>query len=153
MKKKEQSECSDKKCPIHGGVIPRGRTFIGVVVSLDPHRTAVVEWDRRRYVQKYERYEKKRTKISVHNPECINAQKGDRVQIHECRPLSKTKKFTITKIVGKEELFAERERLLEESKTKSRKELKEEAAAEEKPANKSESKEVKADENKEEESK
>jgi len=150
MKKKEQSKCSDKKCPIHGGVIPRGRSFTGIVVSLDPHRTAVVEWDRWRHVQKYERYEKKRTKISVHNPECINAQKGDRVQIEECRPLSKTKKFTITKIVGKDELFAEKERLLEESKTKSRKELKEEKAEEEKPVKKEEPKKA---ENKEEESK
>ena len=141
MEKKDKQECNDKKCPIHGTVIPRGRSFVGVVVSLDQHNTAVVEWDRRRHVQKYERYEKKRTRISVHNPECISAQKGDKVLINECRPLSKTKKFTITKIVGKEELFAERERLLEESKTKSRKELKEEPKTEEKAEAKKEAEE------------
>lgn len=143
MEKKDKQECNDKKCPVHGTVIPRGRSFVGVVVSLDQHKTAVVEWDRWRHVQKYERYEKKRTRISVHNPECINAQKGDKVMINECRPLSKTKKFTITKIVGKDELFAEKERLMEESKTKSRKEIKEESKAEEKNEKPAEEKEEK----------
>ncbi|MBN2111528.1 30S ribosomal protein S17 [Candidatus Woesearchaeota archaeon] len=123
---KEKQNCDDKKCPIHGNVIPRGRTFVGVVVSRNPHKSAVVEWEWKRYNQKYERYERKKTRISVHNPLCLDAQKGDRVSISECRPLSKTKKFVIVKILGKEELFAERERLMEESKVKSPKEIEEE---------------------------
>jgi len=113
-------------------IIPRGRSFTGVIVSVNPHKTAVVEWERWRYVVKYERYEKKKTRVSVHNPETINAGKGDRVIIQECRPLSKTKKFIIIEKIGKEELFAERERLLEESKTKSASEKKEEAKEESK---------------------
>jgi small subunit ribosomal protein S17 len=132
MAKGEQKECNDKKCPIHGNVIPRGRTFTGLVVSVSPHKSAVVEWGLWRYVPKYERYEKKKTRISVHNPGCIGAQKGDRVLIQECRPLSKTKNFTITKILGKEELFLEKERLMEEAKVKSRKEAKEEREEKEK---------------------
>ena len=126
MANKEKTECRDRKCPIHGSVSPRGRIFVGVVVSVNPHKTAVVEWEWWRYAQKYERYEKKRTKISVHNPLCINAKKGDRVLIKECRPLSKTKNFAIVKIIGKEELFAEKERLMEEAKVKSPKEIEEE---------------------------
>ena len=123
MAKKEKTECNDKKCPIHGNITTRGRSFVGVVVSVNPHKTAVVEWEWKRFSPKYERFEKKRTRISVHNPECITAKKGDKVSIMECRPLSKTKKFTITEIIGKEELFAERERLMEEAKVKSPKEI------------------------------
>ena len=124
-------------------IIPRGRSFTGVVVSVNPHKTAVVEWERWRYAVKYERYEKKKTRVSVHNPEAINAEKGDRVVIQECRPLSKTKKFIITEKLGKEELFAERERLMEESKTKSAKEKLEEAKEEAKSGNAEEKKESK----------
>lgn len=126
----KEKKCNDQKCPIHSNVKPRGRTFVGVVVSKSPHKSAVVEWGRRKYIPKYERYAKKKTRIAVHNPECIEAEKGDRVMIKECRPLSKTKRFTITEILGKEELFAEKERLHEEGKTKSREEMKEESESE-----------------------
>lgn len=125
----KEKGCGDKKCPVHSNVIPRGRSFVGVVVSVNPHKTAVVEWERWKYAQKYERYEKKRTKISVHNPACIEAAKGDRVMIRECRPLSKTKNFTIIKKLGKEELFAEKERLMEESKAKGIRETEEQKEA------------------------
>ena len=124
----KETKCDDKKCPIHGGVIPRGRTFVGVLVSRNPHKSAVIEWEWKKFNQKYERYEKKKARISVHNPSCIDAQKGDKVSISECRPLSKTKKFVIVKVIGKEELFAEKERLMEESKVKSPKEIEEEKA-------------------------
>lgn len=123
---KKETKCDDKKCPIHGNVKPRGRSFVGTVVSVNPHKTAVVEWEWKRYTPKYERYEKKKTRISVHNSPCIDAKKGDRVMVRECRPLSKTKKFAIIKALGKEELFAEKERLLEEAKVRSPKELGEE---------------------------
>ncbi len=126
---KSQTECNDAKCPIHGNARPRGREFEGVVVSVSPQKTASVEWAWIKFIPKYERYEKKRTKISVHNSPCINAKKGDKVLIKECRPLSKTKKFAIIKITGKEELFAEKERLMEESKAKTKEEKKEEKQA------------------------
>ncbi len=135
MAKKAKSKSKE------GNIIPRGRAFTGVVVSVNPHKTAVVEWERWRYAIKYERYEKKRTKVSTHNPASINAEKGDRVLIQECRPLSKTKKFIIIKKLGKEELFAEKERLMEEAKTKSAKEKKEEKEAEETKEAKEEKKE------------
>ncbi len=146
MAKKEKTECNDKKCPIHSSTIPRGREFTGVVVSVNPHKTAVIEWERRRKVPKYERFEKMRTKISAHNPPCISAEKGDKVLIKECRPLSKTKNFAIIKKLGKEELFAEKERLMEESKVKGPKEKKEDieaAKTEEMKEEKAEDKEAK----------
>jgi small subunit ribosomal protein S17 len=126
-----ETECNDKNCPNHGSLSLRGRTFKGVVIADVMQHTVTVEWERRKNVKKYERYEKKRTRVKAHNPECIAAQKGDIVEIMECRPLSKTKNFVIVKKAGKERLFAEREQLLEESRVKQKKA---EKKHEEKPA-------------------
>lgn len=94
VKSKEET-CSDKHCPIHGGLKLRGRTFEGTVISDKMHRTVTVKWGWLKYIPKYERYEKRSTKISAHNPPCIGARAGDKVKIKECHPLSKTKKFVV----------------------------------------------------------
>tara|TARA_Y100000310_G_scaffold314760_1_gene364453 strand:- start:39 stop:395 length:357 start_codon:yes stop_codon:yes gene_type:complete len=73
----------------------RGRTFVGKVISAKMTKTVKVQWPRRSYLYKYERFEAKRSSVKAHNPETINAQVGDTVRIAECRPLSKTKKFII----------------------------------------------------------
>ncbi len=89
------NKCSDVNCPFHGNLSVRGRTFTGKVISSRMSKTVNVEWDRRIYIPKYERYLKKRTRVKAHNPDCISAKEGDMVRIMECRPLSKTKKFTV----------------------------------------------------------
>ena len=73
----------------------RGRVVTGKVVSKDTHKSAVITWKRQHYIPKYERYEKRLSKISVHNPKCIDAQVGDVVKVMETRPMSKTKHFVI----------------------------------------------------------
>ncbi|MFH0977962.1 MAG: 30S ribosomal protein S17 [Candidatus Woesearchaeota archaeon] len=88
-------KCDDQNCPIHGRLRTHGKTFIGKVIKTGMQKTATVEWTRLRKVQKYERYEKKRTRIKVHNSACINAATGDTVKIMESRPISKTKHFAI----------------------------------------------------------
>lgn len=98
-----------------------GRTFTGIVVRSRMQNTATVEWTRWRYVPKYERYERTRTRAKAHNPEDIDAKEGDIVIIKECRPLSKTKNFTIVKKVGHERLFEAKQELEEESKVKQEK--------------------------------
>ena len=90
-----KKKCEDRKCPFHGHLKIRGRTFTGEILTKDTHRTAVVGWQRMIKIPKYERYAKRRTKIKVHNPGCINADVGERVTIVECRPLSKSKSFVI----------------------------------------------------------
>ena len=45
------------------------------------------------YQQKYERYEKRSSRYSVHAPACLGLKVGDNVSIMECRPLSKTVSF------------------------------------------------------------
>ena len=80
-------------------ITTRGRTFKGIVVSDKAQRTVTVEWNRRVYVPKYERYQKKRSKVKAHNPEEIDAKEGDEVIIKECRPISKTKKFIVVEVI------------------------------------------------------
>jgi small subunit ribosomal protein S17 len=87
--------CSDQFCPFHGKLSVRGQIISGVVVSSKMNKTAVVQREIRRFIPKYERYEKRTHKYSVHNPECINGQRGDMVKIMECRPISKSKSFVI----------------------------------------------------------
>ena len=83
----------------------RGRVFTGEVISDKMMKTVVVSWPRLIYVPKYERYEKRRSVVSAHNPLSINAKKGDIVRIAECRPISKTKKFIVfEKVEDKNEI-------------------------------------------------
>lgn len=81
----------------------RGRTFTGVVTSDSMRKTVTVEWNRRHYIPKYERYEKRRTHVKAHNPEEVDARVGDEVIIQETKPMSKTKHFTIIRKVGADE--------------------------------------------------
>ncbi len=90
-----KDSCQSVKCPWHGHLKVRGRIFSGRVVSDKPMNTAIVEWDYYRYIKKYERYQRRKSRVAAHNPICINAREGDSVKIAECRPLSKTKKFVV----------------------------------------------------------
>ena len=92
-----KQKCTDRNCPFHGEVKVRGRIFEGVVVKSKMTRTVVVQWERLRYVNKYERYMKMSTRVSAHNPPCIDAKEGDNVMIMETRPISKTKSFVVIK--------------------------------------------------------
>lgn len=92
----------------------RGRTFTGIVTSDKMAKTVTVEWTRRHYIPKYERYAKRKTKIKAHNPDEIDAMVGDKVTVMETRPLSKTKHFIIIKKHGTSE--AEEQPAAEEKK-------------------------------------
>ena len=94
-------ECQDLHCAFHGSLAVRGRQFTGMVKSAKSQKTAVVEWPRLMYVPKFQRYEKRKTKIHVHNPQCVDAKVGDKVIIVECRKISKTKNFVILTKVDK----------------------------------------------------
>lgn len=99
--KAPKEKCQDVNCPFHGKLSVRGRIFEGVVVSDKTKKTVTVQWQYFHYIPKYERYERRTTKIAAHNPPCIDAKKGDKVRIAECRPISKTKSFVVVeKITG-----------------------------------------------------
>lgn len=92
-----ENKCTDENCPLHGSISRRGFKLEGIVLSDKMKRSAVVGINRVMKVQKFRRYEKRKTRISAHNPDCISAKKGDAVVIQECRPISKTKTFVIIK--------------------------------------------------------
>jgi len=130
-------ECTDKKCPFHGSLSVRGKVIKGIIVSKDIHTSATIESERTIFIKKYERYLKKRSRIRVHNPPCINAQIGDEVKAMECHPLSKTKHFVIVEKLG-HDIFVEQQ-------------IKENAEAEEAGASKKAAKDEPVFEAKEEE--
>ncbi len=96
--KEQTKDCGDKNCPNHGTVSVRGRSFTGTVISDKMNKTVTIEWARKRLIPKYERFEKRRSRIKAHNPDCIKAKVGDTVLVKETRPLSKTKNFVILEI-------------------------------------------------------
>lgn len=115
---KIKEKCNDGNCPFHGSLKCRGRIFTGTIISVKMQKTAIVKWERRYFLKKYKRYEKRKSRVKAHNPTCINAHEGDIVKIMECRPLSKTKNFVIVEVLGKEKGFAERIEAEEEAKAK-----------------------------------
>ncbi|MCE5296419.1 MAG: 30S ribosomal protein S17 [Methanomassiliicoccales archaeon] len=93
--KAPQATCEDKHCPFHGELSVRGQVIDGIVVSVKMDKSAVVEKNYLKYDQKYERYEKRSSRYSVHSPPCLEVKVGDEVRIAECRPISKTVSFVI----------------------------------------------------------
>ena len=96
--KSPEKECQDKKCPFHGSLPIRGKTIEGRVVSSKAQKTVIIEREYLHYLPKYERYERRHSRTSAYNPECINAKEGDVVTLAECRPLSKTKSFVVIEV-------------------------------------------------------
>ena len=96
-----KQECNDPHCPFHGTLKVHGRIFNANVTKTDLNKSATVEFLNFCYLPKYERYEKRMTRLRVHNPICINAKTGDYVKIIESRPISKTKNFVIIGAVKK----------------------------------------------------
>ena len=75
------SACQDKQCPFHGNLKLRGKVFEGLVLSTKMQKSAIVSWEGTKFVPKYERYKKKRTKVPVHAPSCLQVSEGDKVRI------------------------------------------------------------------------
>ncbi len=110
--KMTKTTCEDKNCPHHHSLRTHGRTFKGTVIEAKSAKTVTVQWQRKHYLPKFERYENKITKLHAHSPACIEAKKGDIVKLMECRPLSRTKHFVITEKLGADYVFLAREELL-----------------------------------------
>jgi len=96
--KPPKKTCNDPKCPWHGSLKIRGKILEGVVVSAKAPKSVIVERNYLHYLPKYERYERRHSRIVAYNPECIDAKEGDKVKIAECRPLSKTKHFVVIEV-------------------------------------------------------
>ncbi len=101
--KQKTEGCKDKFCPTHGKISLRGRSFKGKVIRKFPKRVCI-EFERTIYIKKYERYSKRKTKLHARLPDCMaqNIDVGDYIEIKECRPVSKTISFIVTKKISRE---------------------------------------------------
>ena len=81
-------------------MIERGhrKTQVGVVVSDKMEKTIVVKVDRLVKHSVYSKYIKRSVKYKAHD-EQNSSKVGDRVQIIECRPLSKDKRWSLKQII------------------------------------------------------
>ncbi len=76
------------------------RTLTGVVVSDKMQQTIVVVIERRVSHPKYKKIIRRSTRVHAHNPN-DEAREGDTVVVRECRPISKTKSWTLESIKEK----------------------------------------------------
>jgi small subunit ribosomal protein S17 len=76
------------------------KTRIGVVVSNKMEKTAVVTVDRRVQHAKYKKFLTRRQRYKVHD-EQNQCEIGDRVLIAECRPLSRDKRWRLSRVLDK----------------------------------------------------
>jgi len=103
--KAKAEDCNDQSCPFHGNTRIRGKITQGVVVSKKSKNTVVIRRDYVQFVRKYQRYERRNTRLACHLPECLKHEikVGDLVKVGESRKISKTKAFIVlNKISGGE---------------------------------------------------
>jgi small subunit ribosomal protein S17 len=79
---------------------PQLRTVVGVVASDKGDKTIKVIVNFQTKHPKYGKYLQRRTVLHAHD-EKNEAKEGDRVELAECRPLSKTKHHRLVRIVEK----------------------------------------------------
>ena len=84
---------------------PLARTLVGRVVSDKMQDSIIVLVERRVKHPKYGKFIRRSTKIHAHDAD-NKSQKGDLVLIKECRPISKTKSWTLVEIKEKAEKAA-----------------------------------------------
>lgn len=98
------SKASPNKDSERGGIAERGRTKVrqGVVVSNKMDKTVIVAVTRQYKDRRYAKYVKSTKKYCAHDQENECAI-GDSVQIVETRPLSKTKRWRVQKILVRAE--------------------------------------------------
>jgi len=93
-------QCRDKHCPYHGDLRVRGIILTGRVYKKLMQNAVVIERVTAHYVRKYKRYMRRKSRMPVHLPPCIQVEVGDRVKIAECRPISKTISFVVIENLG-----------------------------------------------------
>ncbi len=80
----------------------RRRTEEGVVASGKMDKTIVVEVTRLKKHARYDKYLRSKTRFYAHD-EKNEAKAGDRVEIAETRPLSKSKRWRLVRVLKRQE--------------------------------------------------
>ena len=89
----------DKKCPFTGNVSIRGKILKGVIVTAKMKRTIIVRRDYLHFISKYRRFEKRHKNTAVHVSPAFRVKVGDEIMAGQCRPLSKTVRFNMLKVI------------------------------------------------------
>ncbi len=76
------------------------RTVQGLVTSNAGDKSATIMIERRIKHPVYGKFIKRSTKLHIHD-EANECNKGDTIMVEECRPMSKTKSWTLVKIIEK----------------------------------------------------
>ncbi len=82
--------------------VGQARTAMGTVISDRMDKTVVVEIQRLTSHPLYGKVLLRSTKLKAHD-ESNQCREGDRVEVSECRPLSKTKHWRVSKIISRAE--------------------------------------------------
>ena len=104
-KRPSKATTSTKKCPFTGNVSIRGRILSGVVVYQNephhhhPHGLLALH-------QKVPEIRKEHSNIAAHISPAFRCKEGDKVVVGQCRPLSKTVRFNVLKVIPRVRLRA-----------------------------------------------
>lgn len=113
-----KEKVTDKVLTVKGKALcVKKKSYVGTVVSTKMQRTVIVEWERKVFIPKYERYLKRKTRVKAHQPEGIEIQEGDRVRIFACRPISKTVNHVVMENLGQEKNYLVTKEGKEESRS------------------------------------
>ena len=63
------------------------------------HRTLIIRREYLHFVPKYSRYEKRHTNLAAHVSPAFRVEDGDQVTVGQCRPLSKTVRFNVLRVL------------------------------------------------------
>jgi small subunit ribosomal protein S17 len=94
------ADTTTKPTPKADGTTPNGRVVTGIVTRDKMAKTRRVEISRVVKHAKYGKFIKQRTVCYAHD-EGNDSRLGDTVEIQECRPLSKLKRWTLLRVVTK----------------------------------------------------
>ena len=89
----------DRKCPWTGNVNIRGKLITGVIKTTKMKNTVIIRKDYLHYIPKYNRFEKRHKNTPVHVSPAFRVKAGDEIMAGQCRPLSKTVRFNMLKVI------------------------------------------------------
>ncbi|MEM8712874.1 MAG: 30S ribosomal protein S17 [Planctomycetota bacterium] len=96
---------TDSTMGTNNGTDGRGsrRVVQGIVSGNGSDKTIAVRIERMFKHPKYKKYIRRHSKVHAHD-ETNEAHVGDRVELMECRPMSKTKRYRLTRVVERPSL-------------------------------------------------
>ena len=82
-----------------GNVNIRGKMLTGVIKTTKMKNTVIIRKDYLHYIKKYQRFEKRHKNTPIHVSPAFRVKVGDEILAGQCRPLSKTVRFNMLKVL------------------------------------------------------